>query len=113
MAADRSEQQRNRAVGRPFQKGQSGNPGGRPKETAEVRELARQHTIEAVERLVAWMRSDEPKASVAACNAILDRGWGKPLQSTELSGAGGTPLVPILNVTYGDGRSPGQSQPAS
>ena len=33
--------------GRPFQKGQSGNPGGRPKVAAEVKELARVHTAEA------------------------------------------------------------------
>jgi hypothetical protein len=31
-------------IGKPFQKGQAGNPGGRPKVLAEVEELARQHT---------------------------------------------------------------------
>lgn len=25
-----------------------------------------------------WMRSDNPRASVAACLALLERGWGKP-----------------------------------
>lgn len=107
----RSEQQKNSAVGRPFQKGKSGNPGGRPKELAEVRELARKHTTVAIERLVEWMRSNQPKASVAACNAILDRGWGKAPQSMELTGKDGAPLVPVLNITYGDGRS-GQSEPS-
>ena len=40
-------------VGRPFQKGQSGNPGGRPKIMAEVREAARAHTKAAIDALVA------------------------------------------------------------
>jgi hypothetical protein len=64
-----------------FQKGQSGNPGGRPKENNEVKELARQHGPEAIERLVYWMKSDNAKASVSACNVLLDRGYGKAPQA--------------------------------
>lgn len=69
-----------------FQKGQSGNPGGRPKEVDEVKELARQHGPEAITKLVAWLRSDNAKASVSAANALLDRGYGKPIQAIEHSG---------------------------
>ena len=36
----------------PFRKGQSGNPGGRPKILADVRELARAHTAKALNTLV-------------------------------------------------------------
>jgi hypothetical protein len=61
--------------------GQSGNPGGRPKEAHEVKELARSYTSEAIEKLALWMRSDNAKASVAACNVLLDRGWGKAVQA--------------------------------
>ena len=42
-------------IGKPFKKGQSGNPGGRPKVVAEVKELARAHTGEAIETLVSIM----------------------------------------------------------
>lgn len=35
--------------------GQSGNPGGRPKVAAEIRDLARDHGAKAIERLVALM----------------------------------------------------------
>jgi hypothetical protein len=59
--------------------GQSGNPGGRPKGYGDLRELARQHTEDAIATLVAICRNGENEsARVAAANAILDRGWGKP-----------------------------------
>src|SRR5271170_3152838 len=68
----------------PFKKGQSGNPGGRIGVPKEVRELARTHTEDAINRLVFWMKSDDPRASVAASNSLLDRGYGKPVAPIEL-----------------------------
>jgi hypothetical protein len=66
--------------GRPFAKGVSPNPGGRPKEVDHVRELAREHTAVAVDTLVTVMRNAKspPAARVAAANALLDRGYGRP-----------------------------------
>jgi hypothetical protein len=66
--------------GRPFVKGVSPNPGGRPKEVGHVRELAREHTAVAVGTLVTVMKSvkSPPAARVAAANALLDRGYGRP-----------------------------------
>ena len=69
----------------PFKKGQSGNPGGRVGVPAEVRDLARQHSTEAIERLIHWMKSDDGRISVAAANALLDRGYGRPAQLIDLS----------------------------
>src|SRR5512140_280147 len=68
--------------GRPFQKGVSGNPGGRPKVLGDVQELAREKSPEAIETLANVMRDDKapPAARVAAANALLDRGYGKPTQ---------------------------------
>ena len=65
----------------PYKKGQSGNLRGRPKENYEVKQLAREYTREAIQRLVVWMRSNNPKASVSAANALLDRGHGRPAMS--------------------------------
>ena len=76
-----------------FQKGQSGNPGGRPKEDAEVKALARAAGPEAIEKLVALMRGDESRTALAAAQALLDRGYGKPSQAVEMSGPEGEPLV--------------------
>jgi hypothetical protein len=64
-----------------FVPGKSGNPGGRPKENAEVKALARSHCKVAVEKLAALMDSADEKTSLAACNSILDRGLGKPAQA--------------------------------
>ena len=63
-----------------FQKGGSGNPGGRPKETGEMRDLARQHTPQAIEALQCIMNEQQAPASarVAAAEALLNRGWGRP-----------------------------------
>src|SRR5579872_6147392 len=49
----------------------------------EIRSMARSHTKTALNVLVAVMRNTKatPPARIAAANAILDRGWGKPTQS--------------------------------
>lgn len=81
-------------TGRGFQKGQSGNPGGVPKSLKEVREAARKHSVLAIERLVFWAASSEPAVSVSACNALLDRGWGKaPVKFDEEDGAALTVVI--------------------
>jgi len=67
----------------PFEKGKSGNPGGRPKADVRVRDLAQSQTENAIATLVQVMESVKSPAAakVAAASAILDRGWGKPVQA--------------------------------
>ena len=85
-----------------FAKGRSGNPGGRPREVAEVRELAKAHSAQAIKRLVYWMNSKNPKASVAAANALLDRAYGKPQQSVDLNHGLQASLIEFLTRIDGD-----------
>lgn len=73
------------SFGKPFQPGQSGNPGGRPKLAESVTELARAHTDDAMKALARVMLDPKspPSSVVAASEALLSRGWGKPLATIE------------------------------
>lgn len=70
-----------------FRPGESGNPGGRPKELAEVRALAQAYTLDAIDCLADIITySDDDAARRAAAVALLERAWGKPDQRVDLSG---------------------------
>ena len=72
-----------------FAKGQSGNPGGRPKDEGRVAELARSHTSEAVDTLAHLMRhGKDERVRGTAAQALLDRGWGKPKVEVVADGTG-------------------------
>ena len=78
MAENNETTTKRRGPGKPFQKGVSGNPGGRPKTIEEIRDLARSYTAEAMQSLLRIATSGKSESAVvAASNAILDRGWGK------------------------------------
>jgi hypothetical protein len=66
--------------GRPFKKGESGNPGGRH----ELRALARAHAPDAIKELARLaIKAKSEAARVAAIRELLDRGYGKAQQMVE------------------------------
>lgn len=72
---------------KPFRKGQSGNPGGRPKLPEEINAAARAHTKKAISTLVDVVQDAKAPASarVSAAQAILDRGWGRAQQQVDIT----------------------------
>jgi hypothetical protein len=71
----------------PFKKGQSGNPGGRPKVQSEVRELARSYGRKAILKLASIMENVEApiREQREAAEALLDRGYGRVVSATDMS----------------------------
>src|SRR3989304_9341963 len=81
-----------RGPGKPWRKGQSGNPGGQPK---GLLTLIRSETKDGKE-IAAYMlrvlrgQREGAKASdeIEAVKWLADRGWGRPAQTIEPIGAG-------------------------
>jgi hypothetical protein len=90
------EQVGNRENDMKFRKGESGNPGGRPKVLGEVQELARQYAPTVIVELARLaLRAKNETARIAAIRELLDRGYGKPRQALEVSAPVGDPLDPL------------------
>jgi hypothetical protein len=68
------------APGKPFRKGQSGNPSGRPKTDPDVKEALKAACPAAAKRLVQLSQSFDEDVALKASIAILDRTYGKPTQ---------------------------------
>jgi hypothetical protein len=106
--------------GKAFPPGNNMNPKGRPRREVEVRVIeidvrryARTFGREAVDKLILLMRGklppdvtvpvkdgEKPKPVIvgaatmlAAAEAVLDRGYGKPPQAVEIAGKDGGPVI--------------------
>jgi len=77
-----------------FEKGKSGNPGGRPKalmpDGRTLAEAAREHSADALKVLIEALK--KPELSFAAAKELLDRGFGRAPQSVEVGGPDGGPI---------------------
>jgi hypothetical protein len=83
----------------------AGRKAGTPNRASSKQKLnlsfvARQHTDTAIDTLVTVCNGAEYPAAarVTAANSLLDRGYGRPTQSHELSGKDGGP-IPTVDLT--------------
>jgi len=84
-----------------FEKGQSGNPSGRPKMPEELREAFRAAGPKALATLVNIVdggNNAKPSDQVRAAEVLLNRGYGMPVQAIEAEIADLRPIVfaPVL-----------------
>ena len=84
---------------------------GRPKVVAEVKHLAREHTVEAIKTLASIMNNPKvaPSARVSAANSLFDRGYGKAPQ--HITGEGGPVYVARLPQPAANAQSWANSLP--
>jgi HEAT repeat protein len=64
-----------------FEKGKSGNPGGRAKADPRVLAALKAATPKAVKVLIALLDSDDEDIRFKAASNLIDRECGKPAQS--------------------------------
>lgn len=85
--------------GKPFAKGESGNPNGRPKVVEEFRERCRafvdSHVVDAWQKEVTNLGENWLKAA----ELLAAYGYGKPAQSLEVGGQDGQDITITINRT--------------
>lgn len=62
---------------KPFQKGQSGNPGGKSEGQKECLALAREASPIAMKKLIDLMQSYDDRVAIMAADKVLERAYGK------------------------------------
>lgn len=74
-------------------------PGAVSKAKRELAEMAKEHAAMALQVLVNVAQSGESDAArVSAATAILDRGYGKPFQAMQITGADEGPIHTVQHV---------------
>lgn len=89
---------------KPFQKGESGNPNGRPKKIPELDKLLadilgeEKDGITAAQAILMALRKKATSGDIRAAEVLLDRTYGKPKQTIE---GGNQPLFTPIIIDWG------------
>lgn len=86
--------------GRRFQKGVSGNPTGRPCLPQEIKDMAQAAAPAAFRKLISLTDHENPIVAMRACEIVMDRGYGKPVQAQEISGPNGGPQATTITLEF-------------
>lgn len=80
----------------------------RAEDKFNLAKLAKEHTQTAIDTLVEICkdRTKSEAARVTAANSLLDRGWGRPMQSIQHEAKDGAPLVTFLESLKDDEDEP-------
>jgi len=66
---------------KPFKKGQSGNPSGRPK----TPDWFKEHTPEAMAKILSLLNSDDDKVALQSATLILAYSLGRPTEHVQVT----------------------------
>jgi hypothetical protein len=81
-----------RGRGRPFTKGKSPNPGGRPRVTEDYKVAMARLDGKAIQGLEHILDNKRHKKFAEVCIYVVNRNHGKPVETHELSGVNGGPI---------------------
>ena len=71
-----------------FEKGKSGNPSGRPKQTAEELEFiqaCREKVPAALDKLIVLLDGESESVALRAAITIIERAYGRPRQEIDMT----------------------------
>lgn len=99
---------RNTAGLKPFKKGETGNPNGRPKKLPDLDVLMAEVLGEekngksAAQAILAALRVKAAKGDIRAAEVLLNRGYGLPKQKVEHSSDPDNPVIFKIDARYKD-----------
>lgn len=109
MTDDSADNSTPEVPGKPFKKGESGNPGGAPKWLKEVREGLKSLHPAAKQRLTSIIADGSDKDATAAIRVVYEYTVPKPKQTHRVEGKNGDPLASLTAeqlVAFVTGRKP-------